>query len=482
MLQNIYKEILEGSMILSTLEELINIHNLTNDILVDFISKKARSLGCEVCQDKFDNCVLSCYPKEDASDCTLGEVGIVIPLCSLNWGKSAKVLENNGMRKNKQNVILNLGEKSVANLSRKSINSRSKYLVMEDSSPRLATLCKVAVALNLIENRAKTPFKIIFTSQEDGKFVGANMLDISKINCRKFISIEGGEYARIFISNYDSSLMFCKLNMNKIFVNKDAGFKTFKLKISCQPKIKRNFFGKRKIVDVENTGFSSLCSLAKFLSKDKFLVNSINYIDTNKIECVFSTFCDELKVKAKLLGEYILQKGKYAGLKIDCARQADNFLVVDDTENFIKFATELCSLEQDLGAKMLNFESNKGEICLQVLSNDKKDLEEKENKLKTLSEKFGAKLTTISTINHFETSENSALVEALKSSYVGFEEVKIERGNFASQLSIFQKKVKNCECVCISPKVLDENLHGERVEYASIMNLYLWLKNLVCVE
>ena len=470
-------------MILSTLEQLVNIHNLTNDSLVDFVSGRAKSLGHEVYQDQYDNCIVTCCPKkEDIETSDLDEVGIVIPLCSLERGLNSKVLENTGWLKHRQNSVLNLGEKSLTNLSQKSIDSSSKYLVLEDTTPRLATLCKVAMALNLIENRAKVPFKIIFTPRDDGKFVGAKMLDISKINCRNLIALDGGQYDRIFTSNYDSSLVFCKLNMDKAFMSKDAGFKTFRLKISCQPKIKRNIFWQRKIVDDGSEGFSSLCSLAKFLSKDKFMINSINYIDANKIECVFSTFCDELKVKAKLLGEYILQKNNFAGLKIDCTRQADNFLVLEDTEKFINFVFELYDLEQEIGAVMLDFEPNKGELSLQVLSTDKKDLDAKEDKLKSLSDKFGASTSVISTINHFEANEESPLVKALKANYVGFEEVKLDRGNFASELGIFQKKIKKCECVCISPKVLDENLHGERVEYASVMNTYLWLKKLVCVE
>lgn len=470
-------------MILSTLERLVNIHNLTNDSLVDFVSSRAKSLGYEVYQDQFDNCIVTCSPKnEDMEASDLDEVGIVIPLCSLERGLNTKVLENTGWLKHRQNSVLNLGEKSLSNLSQKSINSSSKYLVLEDTTPRLATLSKVAMALNLMENRAKVPFKIIFTPRDDGKFVGAKMLDISKINCKNFLALDGGKYDRIFTSNYDSSLVFCKLNMNKAFMSKDAGFKTFKLKISCQPKIKRNIFWQRKIVDDGGEGFSSLCSLAKFLSKDEFMINSINYIDTNKIECVFSTFCDELKVKTKLLGEYILQKNNYAGLKIDCTRQADNFLVLEGTEKFIIFVFELYKLEQEIGLKVLDFEPNKGELSLQVLSTDKKDLDTKENKLKSLSEKFGASFSVISTINHYESNEDSPLVKSLKSTYVGFEDVKLEKGNFASELGIFQKKIKKCECVCISPKVLDENLHGERVEYASLMNTYLWLKKLVCVE
>ena len=177
-----------------------------------------------------------------------------------------------------------------------------------------------------------------------------------------------------------------------------------------------------------------------------------------------------------------MQKGNFAGLKIDCARQADNFLVLDDTENFINFIFELHTLKQEIGAKVLNFEPNRGEIYLQVLSNDKKDLDIKENKLKSLSDKFDVDLNIVSTISHFEVSENGPLVNALKSSYVGFGDIKTEKGQFASELGIFQKKIKKCECVCISPKVIDENLHGERVEYASLINTYLWLKKLVCTE
>ena len=468
-------------MFLSILEQLVHIQNLTNDSLVDFISQQAQALGHDVWQDQFDNCIVSCKG-DGAKGGTAKDLGIVIPLCSLAYGANAKVLENIGKQKLKQNLLLNLGEKKPSGMADGKIDASSKYLLLEDSSPKIATLSKVALALNLMQLKAKCPFKIIFTPRDDGKFVGAKMLDLSKIGCKNLIALDGGEYNKIFTSNMDSSLVFCKLNMNKAFASRDNGFKTFKLQISCYPKIKRNLFGKRKIVDDGGGGFCSLFSLAKFISKDKFMINSINYVDANRVECVFSTLCDELRVKAKLLGEYILQKQNFPGLKIDCTRQPDNFLVLENTENFVNFVLSLHNLEGEIGAKTLDFEFSKGEFSLQVLSADKKDLDNKESRLKTLANEFGASMSVVSTINHFEADENGDFVAEIKQNFVGFGEIRVEKGNFASELGIFQKKIKKCECVCISPTILDENLHGERVEYASAMNTFLWLKKLVCED
>ena len=470
-------------MILSVLQQMINIDNMSNDAIVDFICKRAKALGLDVYQDQFDNCIVSCFPENENiqidGDTTLGEVGIVIPLTCLERNNTCKVVENFNKKKTKTQTVLNLGEKNIA---KSELSRNAKYLLLEDEAPCISTLCKVALALNLMENRVKVPVKFIFTPREEGKLLGATMIDSFRVKCNNFVALDGEKYNKIFASNMDNSIFFCKLNMNKKFVSKEKGYKTFKLEISCKPKIERSLFGKKRIASGGSRDFSSLTSLAKFLCNNDFLINSIVYTDKSRIECVISTNCDELQLKAKFLKEFLSQKKDFCGLKIDCSRQADNFLVLENGENFINFVLELGEIEKDCSIKLLSFEPNKGEMTFQVLSCDKADLEQKTNKFKNFAEKYGATATLISTTNQYCTAENNILVELLRNNYVGFEKVEVEKGNFASELGIFQKKFKNSSCVCLSPTVLDGGRYGERVEYSTIVNSYLWLKKLVCVE
>ena len=470
-------------MFLSDLQQMINIDKLSNDTIVDFICKKAKNSGLDVYQDQFDNCVVTCLPKGDniqSNQCDiLGEVGIVVPLTNLEKNFTCKVMENVNRKNVKPQTVLNLGEKGTRNGG---LSNNERYLILEDESPQISTLCKVALALNLMSDRVKVPVKFIFTPREEGKMLGATMIDCSKIKCNTFISLDGQTYNKIFSSNMDSSMFFCKIDMNKKFVAKEKGYKTFRLDISCQPKIERSLFGRRRISSSGNNEFSSLNSLARFLNDKEVFINSFAYTDKSRIECIFSTKYDELQLKAKLLKEYLSQKKSFGGLKVDCSRQTDNYLVLENSESFINFALDLEKIEKDNNISLLSFEGNKGEVILQLLTCGKQELEEKTKVVKNFAEKFGATATLISTTNQFDSADNASLIELVRNSYVGFEKVEVERGNFASELGIFQKKFKNSSCICLSPTVLDVGRYGERVEYSTVVNSYLWLKKLLCID
>ncbi len=363
-----------------------------------------------------------------------------------------------------------------------SIIKKGNFLTAKGTSLGADNGIGMALILDVLDSKIPCNIEAVFTANEETTMQGAYQIDVKKLKSNKMLCLDGFDDNTIITSSAGFVDFYATFNNEKIFLENTTEVKTFKLTVT-------GLLGGHSGFDINKNRGSSHKILAKLLTKIpgveivKFYGGHNYNVIPSKSECIFTTKLAEKDLKNTIKYFYIENKKIYKTLKIKCARQINQTLVLKNGKDFINFIDKFKQgvLENDDNNNVLSSqnisevsaENGYLKIGIRCINKDK----EKEivKNLKNLCNEFNIKGEVLDSQPAFNTLPNSSLLQNLKNSSTSkVSDVKL---HIAVECGIFQDRMKNLDVAIISPKIIDAHSTNEKVEISSIFNTSTWLKN-----
>lgn len=339
----------------------------------------------------------------------------------------------------------------------------------------------VALILEILDTIKECNIEAVFTSSEETTMIGAYNLNTKKLKAKKMICLDGFKVNTILTSSASFTDFLVEIGTDKTFVSNDQNLKTFKLILS-------GLEGGHSGFDInKNRGNSHKLITQLLTSLNNVIVNDFyggcNYnIIPSKTEVVFSTTTDDKVIKKTIKEFYNQHKKAFKGLKIECNRQLNKTLVLQNGEKLLGFISSFnngvikTNEENEVLASqnLSEISTEQGIIKIGLRSNIKSLEKEMLNNLKTLCKQFGFNCREVDTQPSFNTLQNSTLLQKLKEVNPNAKEIK---NHIAVECGIFQNKIKNLDAVIIAPTIIDAHAVTERLNISSVGETSIWIKN-----
>lgn len=344
----------------------------------------------------------------------------------------------------------------------------------------------VAQILNILDSDIKCNVEAIFTVEEETTMIGAEKIDLSEIEGKQLINLDGFEENTIII---ESASFFDIILNGKYNFRKDINKKVYKINL-------KGLLGGHSGFDINKNRGNAGKLLAELLRKieDIEIINFVSGTKFNVIpsnaESVFisNEKIGEIKVK---IATFLKQKSRiYDKLQV-CIEEAniENEEYINNRES-TKFLESILSFRHGIffenSRKEVTTSINLGVIDLknQVLKIGMRSSKKEEEKecleyIKEYSIKNGLEFVLLGSQPGFETKENSKLIEKLKKAYESIgekEELNVKSVHITVETGFFKEKIKNLEVSIISPKILNAHTPKEYVSVESVNKCDKWLE------
>lgn len=339
----------------------------------------------------------------------------------------------------------------------------------------------VALILEILDTVTSCNIEAVFTASEETTMQGAYKLNVKKLSAKKMICLDGFQVNTILTSSASFTDFLVNFGTDRTFITNANNLKTFKLVIS-------GLEGGHSGFDIDkNRGNSNiliteLLNLIPDVTLNDFS-GGLNYnILPSKTEVIFTTTTDNKTIKQIIKNFYIQNKKQYKTLKIQCHRQLNKTLVLQQSANLLGFINNFQqgvikrneNNEVIASQNLSEISTDNGTIKIGLRSNVKTYEKEMLNNLRELCRKFKFEGKEIDTQPSFSTLNNSELLKALIQTNSNATEVK---SHMAVECGIFQDRIKNLDIVIISPTIIDAHCTTERLNISSIAETSIWLKN-----
>lgn len=331
----------------------------------------------------------------------------------------------------------------------------------------------VAQILNILDSDLKCNIEAVFTVSEETTMIGAEKIDLSKLESKIMINLDGFEENTIVVGS--SSFFDIILESNYKF-KEISNKKIYKVKLA-------GLLGGHSGFDIDKNRGNASIILAKLLDNinDIEIVNFIGGTKFNVIpssaECIFASneniediiYNSNLSIKLEVL-------------------EVNNMYVLDNlnSKNFIK---SILSFRDGVFSKNnrkevttsinLGVVDLKNQIMKIGMRSSKKD-EEKQclEYIKNYSLKNNLKFTILGSQPGFDTEETSNLVRSLKKAYEAIDNgnsPEIKSLHITVEAGFFREKIPNLDVAIISPKIIGAHTPKECVNIQSIHKCDEWL-------
>ncbi len=370
----------------------------------------------------------------------------------------------------------------------------------------------VSQILNILDSDIKTNIEAIFTVSEETTMIGAEKIDLSDINAKQMINLDGFEEETIIIES--AGFFDIVLNNNYITKNKIIE-KIYKIKL-------KGLEGGHSGFDINKNKGNSNILLAQLLKniKDLEIINFIGGTKFNVIpssaECIFS--CNEDIVSLRRIVDIFLNSyiTEYSNLEIlleevnlkedvrlnnklnskevdedksiyqnkDSKEIEVEILDKEDSKEFINSILSFkngvfCKNEREeittsMNLGIIDFKSMKIGMRSSRINEQESCLEY----LKQYANDNNLEFIILGSQPGFETKEDSQLVKKLKKSYEKIEvdkKANIKAVHITVEAGFFKQKIKDLEVAIISPKILNAHTTKECVDIDSVKKCDKWL-------
>ncbi len=375
----------------------------------------------------------------------------------------------------------------------------------------------IAMILGILDSNNLThpPIEAVFTSDEEIGLIGANYLDISKLSGKYLINLDSEEEGVMVVScaggnriNLEIPINRLEYNnlqnrsYNKINLKGDVG--EFLINISIS-----GLKGGHSGIEI-NKGLANanklLAKLLKNIKEENISFNIFdiyggnldNAIANNSTSTILSPNFDEIKKIAKDFEVKINQEFKDIEDKIKINLDLVEFskisvLSEESTNNIVDFINELpngvCKISDDiedfvessLNLGIMNLNEDKFNLVFSVRSSFDSRREKINNKLISITNKYGGDFKIIGEYPGWELKEESKLQEIILKEYKKeySKDVKVNAIHAGLECGIFVNKIPNLDAVSIGPNLFDVHTYNEKLSISSVDRTYKLLLNVL---
>ena len=348
----------------------------------------------------------------------------------------------------------------------------------------------IAQILNILNNDdIKCNVEAVFTATEETTMIGAEKIDVSILESKKMINLDGFEentiikestcfYDIILNTNYDFNEV-SKGNIYEISLKGlkggHSGFDIGKIRGNSAIEM-ANILN-----DIED------CRIIDFVAGSKF-----NVIPSKAKTIIISTESEE-NVE-KLVQDYVIsRKDIFSGIEASVKLlELDSYCALNEEEskrfinNILRFSHGVFrrNSKEEIITSINLGAVNLIEQVFKVGMRSSRKREEKEclEYIKNYSEEVGFEFVVLGSQPGFETKSSSEFLKSIKEAYKKIgneEELKVKSVHITVEAGFFRDKMEGLEIAIISPKIENAHTPEECVEIESIRRCDEWIRRVI---
>ena len=347
----------------------------------------------------------------------------------------------------------------------------------------------VAQILAILDSKDLNMPKIeaIFTVQEETTMIGAKEIDLSNLESKKIISLDGGKEGKILVGS--ANCLEWKSKVEKEYIDSPKNFVEYELKYS-------NFKGGHSggnIGDIKRgnpikLGISILKELKDVYIKEISGGSQVNVIPRN-FTVKFLAKPEKIKKVKTLIKE---QKEFYENVVIEinettnegkCLSKEVTNRIIDFIYNYENGALEYINNNVILSCNMAAINEDEKYVSIEysTRANDLRLRDKYLERLEKLVKKNKLEVYWKQELKGVNQDINNSLIqkcsEVYKKMYKKNLEKMITQG--VVEGGFFADKIENLEYVCIGPNTEDVHSPNEKIYINSLQNTYLYLKKIL---
>ena len=342
----------------------------------------------------------------------------------------------------------------------------------------------IAQILNILDSDLKINIEAIFTVSEETTMIGAEKIDISKLEGKQMINLDGFEENVIITesASFFDIIIKMKYDSYKIYTEK-----LYKVTLSGME-------GGHSGYEIDNEKGNSIIELVKLLSQirdikiSNFKGGTKFNVIPSKAECEFYSK-ENLETLKEIVKTYEnSERKKFAELSITLCEIKEKKDAISESESkeFLKSiesfkhgvlhrtADQKVTTSENLGVVDLR----ENIIKVGVRSSRKNEEKEILEYLQEYSKQHNFKFQILGSQPGFTTKENSALIQNLMKSFKKVNEkenIELKPVHVTVEAGFFKNKIPELEVAIISPKIIGAHTIKERVEIKSVEKCDKWL-------
>lgn len=347
----------------------------------------------------------------------------------------------------------------------------------------------IAQILNILDNNLNNNIEAIFTVSEETSMIGADKIDLSEIEGKQLINLDGFEENTIII---ESASFFDIILKSKYTLKKSDKNNLYKIRLS-------GLEGGHSGFDINKNRGNSSILLAEFLKEIK-QIQLQNFIGGTKFNVIPSnaeaTFNSIEKIKEiqEKINRFMQEKiKKYENLKIELnIIKSENKKIIDQhkSEKFINsilyfkhgifYTNSRNEVTTSINLGVVNLEDQ----IIKIGMRSSKKEEEKEclEYIKEYAKSNDLEFRILGSQPGFETNEKSELINKLKKAQKMInkkENIDIKSLHITVEAGFFKEKIQGLEVAIISPKILNAHTTKECVSIESVYKCDKWLEEIL---
>lgn len=347
----------------------------------------------------------------------------------------------------------------------------------------------VAQILAILDSKdLKLPkIEAIFTVQEETTMIGAKEIDLSNLESKKIISLDGGKEGKILVGS--ANCLEWKSKVKKEYINPPKDYVEYELKYS-------NFKGGHSggnIGDIKRgnpikLGVSILKELKDVYIKEIFGGSQVNVIPRNFV-VKFLAKPEKIKKVRSLIKE---QKAFYENAIIEINEMSSEGKVlskevtnkiIDFIYNYENGALEYINNNVILSCNMAAIREKENYISIEysTRANDLILRDRYLERLEKLVKKNKLEVYWKQELKGVNQDINNSLIQKCNEVYSKMYQKDLEKmiTQGVVEGGFFADKIKDLEYVCIGPNTEDVHSPNERISITSLQNTYIYLKKLL---
>lgn len=331
-----------------------------------------------------------------------------------------------------------------------------------------------SIILAILDNNVESPdIEALFTVSEETTMLGARMLDYSKLEGKRLISIDGTEEGVIEVS----SAGMASISLTKKLIPVENNNKSYKIEIDGLP-------GGHSGVDIDKKIKNSIKVLNEILESYQHIC--INYIDggvrDNVIPstsmCIIST---DNEINVDNLPYKDIKDLKITISEVDECVKVYNY---EDSKRIIELIhtiphgvlSRINGFPQtSVNLAKISTNNDLIKIDISIRSSSKEEETKYINYIKDLARDYS--FTLNSTLPFFTFNEKSMLRDILVDKYEELynKKVKIEHVHAGLEGGVFEENISDIDICVIAPNLYDIHTVNERFEIDSVDRVYTWV-------
>ena len=194
----------------------------------------------------------------------------------------------------------------------------------------------MALILDILDSDIPCNIEAVFTSSEETTMQGAYGINVKKLKAKEMICLDGFEGNTIITSSAGFVDFYVTFSTQRQMLDNSSDLKTFSISI-------KGLEGGHSGFDIDKNRGSTHKLLAELLLQipniklNKFSGGHNFNVIPSSSEAIFTTTLPEKQLKETISVFYKQQKQIYKNLQINCVRQLNQTLVLENSENILNF-------------------------------------------------------------------------------------------------------------------------------------------------